>query len=178
MAYDLHEIDLGRLFATYFMGDGGLVVKADKKARGCWLKHLPEDVIIGCPARDNFWEVRGFHSRLILRFVVGLPQGFLFAFGVEGPLSAHLSSLPTFLSLILDFLPDKAFFLYDTLGFPIDVKELMAQEAGMTVNMEGSAAKMEGQKRRSHKARLAARGLLWWQGQGQWWWWQCWGGRW
>ncbi len=164
MAYDLHGIDPGRLYATYFAGDGGLVVEADEKARGCWLKHLPEDKIIGCPARDNFWEVRGFCSRLISRVVVGLPHGFIFAFGAEGPLSAHLSSLPTFLSLVLDILPDKAFFLYDTLGFPIDLTELMAQEAGMTVDMEGFAAEMEGQKRRSREARLAARGLLRWRG--------------
>jgi alanyl-tRNA synthetase len=64
MAYDLHGINPGRLYATYSAGDGGLVVEADEKARGCWLKHLPEDVIIGCPARDNFWEVRGFRSRV------------------------------------------------------------------------------------------------------------------
>ncbi len=164
---------------TYFTGDGGLVVKADKKARGCWLKHLPEDVIIGCPARDNFWEVRGFCSCLILRVVVGLPRSFVFAFGAEGPLSVHLSSLPTFLSLVLDFLPDKAFFLYNTLGFPIDLTELMAKEAGMATDMDGFAAEMEeGQKRWSCEARLAARGLLRWRGQGQWWWWQRWGGRW
>ena len=54
---------------------------------------------------------------------------------------------------------DKAFFLYDTLGFPIDLTELMAQEAGMTIDMEGFAAEMEGQKRRSREARLAARGM-------------------
>jgi hypothetical protein len=90
----------------------------------------------------------------------------------------HLLSLPTYLGLVLDFLPDKAFFLYDTLGFPIDLTELMAQETGMTVDIEGFAAKMEGQKRQSRDARLAARGLLRWQGQGQWWWWQHWGGGW
>ncbi len=112
--------------ATYFAGDGGMVVEANEKARGCRLKHLPEDVIIGCPSRDNFWEVRGFCSRLILHVVVGLPRGFVFAFGAEGPLSAHLTSLPTFLSLVLDFLPNKAVFLYDTLGFPINLAELMA----------------------------------------------------
>ncbi len=131
------------LNATYFVGNGGLVVEAYKKARGSWLK-LPEDVIIGCPARNNFWEMRGFHSCLILRIVAGLPHGFVFAFGAEGSLSAHLSSLPTFLSSILDFLPDKALFLYDTLGYPINLTELMAQEVGMTINMEGFAAEMEG----------------------------------
>jgi hypothetical protein len=160
MGYNLHGINPGRLYATYFAGDGRLVVEADKEARGCWLKHLPEDVIIGCPARDNFWEVRGFHSCLILPVIVGLPHDSFFDFGAEGPLSAHLSSLPTFLSLVLDFLPDKAFFLYDTLGFPINLTELMAQEAGMTVNIMGFAAKMEGQKRWLRGARLAARGLF------------------
>ncbi len=44
--------------------------------------------------------------------------------------------------MVLDFLHDKAFFLYNTLGFPIHLMELMAQEAGMTVNMEGFAAEM------------------------------------
>ncbi len=54
--------------------------------------------------------------------------------------------------------------LYDTLGFPVDLTELMAQEVGMTVDTEGFAAEMEGQKRRSCEARLAARGVLRWQG--------------
>ncbi len=129
------------------------------------MKHLPEDVIIGCPARDNFWEVRGFHSCLILCIFVRLPRGFVLALGAEGPLSVHLLSLPTFHSLVLNFLPNMAFFLYNKLGFPIDLSKLMTQEVGMTVDMEG-------QKRRLREARLAARGLLWWQGQGQWWWWQ------
>ncbi len=112
MAYDLNGINPGRLYATYFAGDEELVVEAEEEARGCWLKHLPEAVIICCPARDNFWEVRGFLFHLILRVIVGLPRGSMFAFGAEGPLSAHLLSLPTFLSLVLDFLTDKAFFLY------------------------------------------------------------------
>jgi hypothetical protein len=47
MVYNLHGINPGRLYLTYFAGNGGLVVEADEKARGCWLKHLPEDVIIG-----------------------------------------------------------------------------------------------------------------------------------
>ncbi|KAL7453802.1 hypothetical protein ACHAWC_005445 [Mediolabrus comicus] len=54
---------------------------------------------------------------------------------------------------------DKAFFLYDTLGFPIDLTELMAEEAGMAVDMKGFEDEMEGQKERSRLARLAAKGL-------------------
>jgi hypothetical protein len=73
MAFDLRGINPGRLYATYFAGNRGLVVEVDKKAQGCWLKHLREDMIIGCPTRDNFWEVRGFHSCLISRIIVGLP---------------------------------------------------------------------------------------------------------
>ncbi len=42
MMYDLHGMDPGRVYVTYFVGDGGLVVKADKEAQGCWLKHLLE----------------------------------------------------------------------------------------------------------------------------------------
>ncbi len=43
MVYDLHRINPERLYATYFVGDRGLGLEADKKARGCWLKHLLED---------------------------------------------------------------------------------------------------------------------------------------
>jgi hypothetical protein len=94
---------------TYFAGNGGMVVKAGGEARGCWLKHLPENRIIGYPARDNFWEVWGFCSCSISCVVIGLPRGSIFAFWAECPLSTHLSSLPTFLSLVLHFLPNKAF---------------------------------------------------------------------
>jgi hypothetical protein len=102
---------MGRLSAIYFEGDGGLGLEANKETRGCWLKHLLEDSVIGCPERDNFWEVRGFCSCLISCIVVGLSRGSVFAFWAEGSLSAHLSSLPTFISLILYVLPDKGFFL-------------------------------------------------------------------
>jgi len=54
---------------------------------------------------------------------------------------------------------DKAFFLYDTLGFPIDLTELMAEEAGMTVDTKGFKNEMEEQKQRSREARLAAKGI-------------------
>ncbi len=158
MAYDLHGINPGRLYTAYFLGYRGLGLEAEEEARGCWLKHLLEDRVIGCPGRDNFWKVRRLHSHLISCFTIDLPRGSVFAVGVEGPLSVHLSSLPTFLSSVLDFLPKKAFFLYNTLSFPINLTELMAQEAGMTIDMEGFVAEMEGQKRRSREATLAARG--------------------
>lgn len=51
----------------------------------------------------------------------------------------------------------KAFYLYDTLGFPVDLTELMAQEAGMTLDMEGFESEMEQQKNRSREAQRAAR---------------------
>ena len=47
---------------------------------------------------------------------------------------------------------DVAFFLYGTLGFPIDLTQLMAEEAGLTVDMEGYQQAMEA-------ARLAAKAV-------------------
>jgi len=49
---------------------------------------------------------------------------------------------------------DRAFFMYDTLGFPIDLTEIMASENGVTVDLQGFQAAMQEQKERS---RLAAR---------------------
>ena len=51
-----------------------------------------------------------------------------------------------------------AFFLYDSMGFPLDLTELMAREAGLTVDSAGFAAAMEGQKARSAAAAAAAKG--------------------
>ena len=52
---------------------------------------------------------------------------------------------------------DQAFYLYDTLGFPIDLTEQMAEEAGFTVDNEGFQNAMEEQKQRSRDARNAAK---------------------
>lgn len=52
---------------------------------------------------------------------------------------------------------DKAFFLYDTLGFPIDLTEQMAQESGFTLDNKGFQHEMEAQKTRSRDARNAAK---------------------
>lgn len=52
---------------------------------------------------------------------------------------------------------EKAFFLYDTLGFPIDLTELMAEEAGLEVDSKGFEQEMQTQKERSREAQKAAR---------------------
>ena len=54
-------------------------------------------------------------------------------------------------------LGEQAFFLYDSLGFPIDLTEQMAQEAQLTVDMNGFQNAMEEQKQRSRLAQRSAR---------------------
>jgi len=47
----------------------------------------------------------------------------------------------------------EVFFLYDTLGFPLDLTELMAEEAGLTVDTQGFHKEMQKQQKRSREAR-------------------------
>jgi alanyl-tRNA synthetase len=47
---------------------------------------------------------------------------------------------------------EKAFELYDTFGFPIDLTELMAREKGLSVDMKGFEAELQKQKQRSRVA--------------------------
>lgn len=47
---------------------------------------------------------------------------------------------------------EKAFELYDTFGFPIDLTELMAREKGLSVDMEGFEVELQKQKNRSRAA--------------------------
>ena len=51
-----------------------------------------------------------------------------------------------------------AFELFDTYGFPIDLTQLMANEKGINVDMEGFKANLEEQKNRSRKAAEKANG--------------------
>jgi len=46
----------------------------------------------------------------------------------------------------------RAFLLYDTYGFPLDLTELMARERGLTVDTAGFEALMEEQKQRAREA--------------------------
>jgi alanyl-tRNA synthetase len=54
---NVYGIDESRLYATYFQGDEKLGLEADLEAKNFWLKFLPEERVIGCDAKDNFWEV-------------------------------------------------------------------------------------------------------------------------
>eukprot|EP00962_Isochrysis_galbana_P042932 scaffold16174_cov106-Isochrysis_galbana.AAC.1 len=51
-----------------------------------------------------------------------------------------------------------AFFMYDTMGFPLDLTTLMAKELGLSVDEDGFAAEMSAQKQRSRSAAKATRG--------------------
>ena len=53
---------------------------------------------------------------------------------------------------------DFAFELYDTFGFPADLTELMAKEAGFTVDTTGFERNMKAQKERSKKAAEVKKG--------------------
>lgn len=51
------------------------------------------------------------------------------------------------------FSADDAHFLYTSMGFPVDLTELMAEERGMTLDMEGFERKMQEERELSDKAR-------------------------
>lgn len=52
----VYGLNPDRLYATYFEGDDQ--VEIDTEARDFWLQYLPPERVIGCSAKDNFWEVR------------------------------------------------------------------------------------------------------------------------
>lgn len=52
-----------------------------------------------------------------------------------------------------------AFYLYDTLGFPLDLTVIMAEEDGLKVDTEGFNTCMQDQRLRSQQARASARGV-------------------
>jgi len=77
-------------------------------------------------------------------FSTMLDRGIKFFTELQGELEQEQSKIVT---------GEKAFYLYDTLGFPLDLTELMAEEAGLTVDSAGFQQEMETQKQRSRAAR-------------------------
>src|SRR4051794_17854668 len=57
-----------------------------------------------------------------------------------------------------DVTGDEAFFLHDTLGFPIDLTREIAEERGRTVDVDGFFARMQEQRTRAKEAHKAAGG--------------------
>jgi alanyl-tRNA synthetase len=54
---------------------------------------------------------------------------------------------------------DRAFYLYDSLGFPVDLTQLMASELGLSVDLDSFATSMREQKERS-RANTKAKQLV------------------
>jgi len=54
---EVYGIDPNRLYATYFQGDPEQGLEPDLDAKEYWLKYLPENRVIACDAKDNFWEM-------------------------------------------------------------------------------------------------------------------------
>jgi len=61
MAWDIltnvYNLPKDRLYATYFKGDEAQGLEPDLEAKQYWLQYLPEHHVIGCGAKDNFWEM-------------------------------------------------------------------------------------------------------------------------
>ncbi|QOY40933.1 Alanyl-tRNA synthetase [Cryptosporidium parvum] len=54
----VYGIPKDRLYATYFGGDPKLPsCPPDEEAKRIWLKYLPEDRILSCGSKENFWEM-------------------------------------------------------------------------------------------------------------------------
>jgi alanyl-tRNA synthetase len=60
-AWELLTVHYGlqpeRLYATVFMGDEQDGLTADNESADLWKKYLPEDQILYCAKKDNFWEM-------------------------------------------------------------------------------------------------------------------------
>lgn len=54
---ELYGIDKDRLYITVFGGDEEDGLSADEDALAIWRKHVPEERILQCDKKDNFWEM-------------------------------------------------------------------------------------------------------------------------
>ena len=54
---NVYKVDASRLYATVFQGDEEDGVPFDKEAYDIWAKIIPEERILKCNKKDNFWEM-------------------------------------------------------------------------------------------------------------------------
>jgi len=54
---NVYKIDQRRLYVTYFEGNEELGIPEDIETKNIWNKYLPEERIIKCGMKDNFWEM-------------------------------------------------------------------------------------------------------------------------
>src|SRR6185503_19602569 len=93
-------------------------------------------------------EERGYVLRRIIRRAVR----HAFLLGAEDLVT------PALVNATVDVTGDDAFFLHDTLGFPIDLTREIAEERGRTVDIDGFHARMQEQRTRAKEAHKAAGG--------------------
>lgn len=53
----VYKLDTERIYASVFGGDEKEGLEADHEAAAIWKKYLPEDRILYCSKKDNFWEM-------------------------------------------------------------------------------------------------------------------------
>jgi alanyl-tRNA synthetase len=60
-AWEFLTTDLGlppeRLWATIHEGDAGMGIGPDEEARSLWRRYLPDERIVACSTKDNFWAM-------------------------------------------------------------------------------------------------------------------------
>ena len=50
-------LPLERLWATIHEGDAGMSIGPDEEARALWRRYLPDERIVACSTKDNFWAM-------------------------------------------------------------------------------------------------------------------------
>ena len=53
----VYKLDTNRIYASVFGGDKNENLEADHEAASIWKRYLPEDRILYCSKKDNFWEM-------------------------------------------------------------------------------------------------------------------------
>ncbi|MBK8699404.1 MAG: alanine--tRNA ligase [Saprospiraceae bacterium] len=53
----VYKLDPNRIYASVFGGDTAEGLEADNEAAEIWKRYLPEDRILYCSKKDNFWEM-------------------------------------------------------------------------------------------------------------------------